>query len=78
MSEIKDKRNNPPAFPCETEYGMNLRDYFAAKVLHAYISNNELFNGLCSVWGDDMKKTEKTVSKMAYGMADAMLKTRQE
>ena len=64
--------NNPPAFPRpaskEHEYGMHLpqegmtlRDYFAAKAMQALVD------------GDYFDAT----ARMAYDMADAMLKARE-
>ncbi|WP_043767568.1 hypothetical protein [Algiphilus aromaticivorans] len=45
--------------------GMSMRDYFAAKVMHALITRLEL--------KDDPKK----VPGVAYAVADAMLKARE-
>jgi hypothetical protein len=58
--------NNPPAFPTGTGVtpynpGMTLRDYFAAKAMQALVD------------GDYFDAT----ARMAYDMADAMLKARE-
>jgi len=65
--------NNPPAFPPmhdpnTHEFGMTLRDYFAAKAMQAVITGYATQNkvGLYSNWAG-----------LAYEMADAMLKERE-
>lgn len=78
---MSDKNNGGPAFP-SLEYsavengeesghyasfdGMTLRDYFAAKAMQAMLSINMCYTDL-----DDY-----TLSKQAYGQADAMLSER--
>lgn len=69
-----------PAFPAEgginsglhSHYGMTLRDYFAAKALPA----------LVMACGGDTRESgqslEQHVSKLAFDLADAMLKVRGE
>ena len=52
---------------CNGEYGMTLRDYFAAKAMQATLIDHKLKNF------DDY-----VVSKIAYQMADAMLEAREE
>lgn len=62
-------------------YGMTLRDYFAAKAMHAFIVEPQ--------WGDNNSLvyefakrletapgTPERYAKVAYMMADAMLKAR--
>ena len=49
--------------------GMTLRDYFAAKAMHAFISG---WIG-CS----DYPETDMVVAEHAYSMADVMLKARE-
>jgi len=60
-----------PAFPCEaaeTQYkGMSLRDYFAAQVIQAMVTNPESANGF----------TFDERAEWAYVQADAMLKARE-
>ena len=64
-----------PAFPCdpacvnefEGREGMTLRDYFAAKAIHGFLSNP--INNNCS--HDDF-------ARASYSLADAMLKARGE
>lgn len=62
--------NNEPAFPTTESNGCNsgtsgltIRDYFAAKVINGALP-------LCSTYG--------LAAKVAYMIADAMLKARQE
>jgi hypothetical protein len=45
------------------QFGMNLRDYFAAKAMQAMVNEYDDFN---------------MMSKYAYEMADAMMKARDE
>jgi len=54
-----------PAFPCDIETGMSLRDYFAAKAMQALLGNPEID-------GEPI-----AYSQLAYKYADAMLKARQ-
>ena len=61
--------NNPPAFPqyiisnngAYVDGGMTLRDYFAAKAMQALVE----------------KSYFDTTARLAYEMADAMLKARE-
>jgi hypothetical protein len=64
--------NNPPAFPTGTGVtpynpGMTLRDYFAAKAMQGYCSNQQ-HTSSCTVG---------LTADCAYEMADAMLKARE-
>jgi hypothetical protein len=80
MSEqIKD---GGPAFPMPTghapavglemwnkpQWGMTLRDYFAAKALQGALTNDQFTNGL----------TYADKAEWVYEMSDAMLKARQQ
>lgn len=76
MSEIE---NGGPAFPnmpadpsaySEWDYGMTLRDYFAAKAMQG-LGQNMRFTKETSI-EDDMSKLADT----CYALADAMLKAR--
>ena len=69
MSYISDGGS---AFPIETaeepmDYGMSLRDYFAAKVLMGISANPEF-----------IAYQPSSVAELAYEAADAMLKAREE
>lgn len=76
---MSDKPANGPAFPYETEEmtypGMMLRDYFAAKALPA---------AMTAIWRDIGYEPQDGFSDMqqhariAYQMADAMLKERKK
>ena len=70
---------SPPAFPTWIEsdsmaHGMTLRDYFAAAAFSsAYLYERHLFkHELIDELGAD------TLSKMAYAMADAMMREREK
>jgi len=49
------------------EYGMTLRDYFAAKAM----------NGLVGAWGAYDLQDYKEIASNAYFLADAMMKARE-
>lgn len=71
MKEDK-KPENPNAFPTGKqiqicEQGMTLRDYFAAKAMHAYMTGIHYKN----------VETAKQVVLASYSMADEMLKQRE-
>lgn len=55
----------------EGQEGMTLRDYFAAKAMHGYISTAA---APCIIGGLDGAEDE--LAKGAYKMADAMLRAR--
>jgi hypothetical protein len=66
--------NNPPAFPPmhdpnTHEFGMTLRDYFAAKAMQAFMSG--------WIGRDIYPETDMVIAEHAYSMADAMLKARE-
>jgi hypothetical protein len=56
------------AFPDETNYGMTLRDYFAAKAM----------GGIMAIPDHWYQNNSKDIAEDAYVMADAMLKARTE
>jgi hypothetical protein len=69
--------NNPPAFPLHNHgaqtlglhvTGMSLRDYFAAKAMQGYCSNQQ-HTSSCTV---------ELTADCAYEMADAMMKAREQ
>ena len=53
------------AFPSEEYYGMNLRDYFAAKAMQGLLSS-------------DVYAPIEKFAQQAYLMADEMMKAREE
>lgn len=67
-----EKNSGGPAFPVPNDAnvnrqeGMTLRDYFAAKAMHAILSN----------WGSLAEYNQ--AAPRAYAMADAMLKAREQ
>lgn len=80
--------NNPPAFPIvidldgsvKYQTGMTLRDYFAAKAMQAFITLQEealTRDGFSCDWSKDGTSSE-IISEQAYGVADAMLRARQQ
>lgn len=82
---MKDKKENPPAFPFDTrnkytgrvdgqEKGMDLRDYFAAKALQALMTNQRNFDYVPG--GKDRKKVLKSLVEDSYAVADEMLNER--
>ena len=68
-NSIKDQ-----AFPDENNYGISIRDYFAAKAMQSYISDKE-FVDACAFMEKDVKEE---IARVAYAQADAMLKAREE
>lgn len=61
---------------------IELRDYFAAKVLEGIYSNNEMWRSMCMdkqnfTRDKDNDTYEDYVAQQCYKMADAMLKERQ-
>lgn len=72
--------NNISAFPGKnTEIqGMTLRDYFAAKAMQAFMSNDKWVRGLDDACMKGNTKFKDSLAKNCYGMADAMLKERDE
>ena len=59
---------------CNGEYGMTLRDYFAAKAMQTYMADENLME----VYSSLGKNVKKEVSTIAYMMADAMLEAREK
>jgi hypothetical protein len=72
---MNPKDTSSPAFPTTTdngvnfwEYGMTLRDYFAAKAMQAHVSDSRSDRAA--------HKFQRDVSIIAYQQADAMLEAR--
>jgi len=73
LTDSNGKENGGPALPTNAmtvQYGMTLRDYFAAKAMQGLIASPKSPSGAI---GD---VTDKLVAKLAYTMADAMLEAR--
>ena len=50
--------------------GMDLRDYFAAKIMQGFVQ------GLVNIDKEDNQKTSETTAIMAYKFADEMMEAR--
>lgn len=73
--------NGGPAFPdARSQIGMSLRDYFAAKVMHAELNtagaNDVAAEALIDAAAVAGQTIEARVAYNAYRMADAMLAER--
>jgi hypothetical protein len=71
--------NNQPAFPPmhdpnTHEFGMTLRDYFAAKAMQVILQSQYEDGIYVGDWDND---SEHMCANFAYIMADAMLKARE-
>jgi hypothetical protein len=66
-----------PAFPLKgpfmqsDEYGMTLRDYFAAKAMQGMLANPKLQEQI-------LKAGQSWIEESAYAVANAMLKVREK
>lgn len=75
------KNDGGPAFPCpetdnyKPQWGMSLRDYFAAKAMQGLISVHNHY-GEWTGCGDI--KMNEILSETAYSVADAMLEAREK
>jgi hypothetical protein len=79
MSNIKDgglafPRENYQTGDAPGQRGMSLRDYFAARAMQG-IFTADYVNGIES---EDSSAALMTVAGLAYGMADAMIKAREQ
>ena len=59
----------------QTDYGMELRDYFASKALQGLLTRpvEEFLDEI-----DGTEKVESYVARISYGMADAMMEAREK
>lgn len=60
----------------EHDEGMDLRDYFAAKVMEAFLSNTITFEAYANTTG--VAGFQKDFYKSCYQIADAMMEARSE
>ena len=78
MPEYKNPENPNAYAMCDengfTQYGMTLRDYFAAKAMQGIISNTELSN---LISGNNGMPSPAYVASTSFEIADAMLKQRE-
>jgi hypothetical protein len=67
-----------PAFPSENEerwyHGMSLRDYFAARVMQAFLSTPAMLCG--AMKGNESHDAAAVIAQAAYEQADAMIAQR--
>ena len=81
--------NGGPAFPTTAYYderpygvidGMELRDYFAAKAMHAELSSAGSFEGPARALAQAAAEANQTIAQriaiLSYEMADAMIAER--
>lgn len=77
---MNDKENGGAAFPVETseymQFGMSLRDYFAAKAMQALASSQKTIGGLAKQAEAKNEDVYTAVSIASYELADAMLEAR--
>lgn len=87
-------RNGGPAFPredyqtngCEDkplgQQGMSLRDYFAAKAMHAELNTAGAFEAPARALSEEAEKAGRSIEEQiafnAYTLADAMLAEREK
>ena len=70
---------NDPAFPLDdgVNRGMSLRDYFAARAMHAALTSEAAMQAFeLEAAMNDGARGERAVAEAAYRMADAMLAAR--
>lgn len=65
-----------PAGFGKPDYGMTLRDYFAAKAMQGYLANSWQAQELDAT-GDSSREQMAIVAEISYVMADAMLAARE-
>jgi hypothetical protein len=81
---MSERDDGGPAFPVlhndagrvliAENCGMTLRDYFAAKAMAAFLSNQET----ARIADKTHQKLDEMISRASYLQADAMLKARQQ
>jgi len=59
------------------EFGMTLRDYFAAKAMQGTFSNPEATEYMSKSYGKDLPTAFERIADKSYRMAEAMLKRRE-
>jgi hypothetical protein len=89
--QMNEQKTGGPAFPVDQSglmHGMTLRDYFAAKALpicyqnymHDYFHEDNSDHDIrdSSKRGEFMREEKNAIADLAYEMADAMLRARNE
>lgn len=82
MNNETKKPSNPKAFPntdpnyfgADDSHGIDLRDYFAAKVIQGFIASGTYERGNSFT---NVETNNRQLSEAAYKIADAMLKQRE-
>jgi len=75
-----DKSIRSQAFPNESNYGMSKRDYFAARAmpLAMQMEKENTDKALGEKWVWDIEEDAYYIAALAYALADAMLRAREE
>jgi hypothetical protein len=68
------------AFPDEKNFGISIRDYFAARALPLamQMEKETTDKAVGEKWEWDIEEDARHIALMAYAFADAMLKVREE
>jgi hypothetical protein len=68
------------AFPDERNFGISIRDYFAARALPLamQMEKETTDKAVGEKWEWDIEEDARHIALMAYAFADAMLKVREE
>ena len=68
------------AFPDHNNYGISMRDYFAARALPLamQMEKENTDKALGEKWVWDIEEDARYIALLAYALADAMLKVREE
>ena len=68
------------AFPDERNFGISIRDYFAARALPLamQMEKETTDKAMGEKWGWDIEEDARHIALLAYAFADAMLKVREE
>jgi hypothetical protein len=68
------------AFPDENNYGISKRDYFAARALPLamQMEKENTDKALGEKWVWDIEEDARYIALLAYALADAMLRVREE
>jgi len=75
----ENKPQNPKAFPNDynSEDGMDLRDYFAAKAMQGLVSNEIIAGNIAKYAKQNDLGGNNAIAIISYNIADAMLKQRE-
>ena len=73
MTDVKTPPSNPNVFPVGAGNGITLRDFFAGCAMMGILSANEDFSHNLP----EGMTISQGAARLAYGIADAMLKARE-